>query len=361
MKQEIIIESQQGAYPVLFFPTIDQALSDMDIDTKDYFVIVDENINQIYGRQISKLLNFPTFTVPANENSKTLEVVSTFTTWLISNGATKSSIILAIGGGIIQDIATFTAHIFKRGIKWEFLPTTLLSQSDSCIGAKCGINVPPYKNQIGVLQSPSQVVIVAEFLKTLDKSDHISGYGEILKLSLTPPNAFYEEFHESVTRYGFSLDVVLPILQKSLIAKKAIIEIDEYENDLRRILNYGHSFGHALEAVTNNFVPHGYGVIFGIDLINYLSTQWGGLDNELRLEIRDFIKENFPLDILPRKIAASELIEALKTDKKVTSGKINFAVLSSDRSLTVLPKSIDEELEVLVEKYLNDECIFTFN
>jgi 3-dehydroquinate synthase len=361
MTKEIIIQSQQGDYPVLFCPTIDQAISEMNLLTSDYFVILDENIERIYSKELSKLLIFPTFVVPADENSKTLDFVSKFASWLISNGATKSSVILAIGGGIIQDLATFTAHIYKRGIKWEYLPTTLLSQSDSCIGAKCGINVHPYKNQIGVLQSPSRVVIVADFLKTLDKSDYISGYGEILKLSLTPPNSFYDDFKKTIITNGFTVENVLPILQKSLMSKKAIIEIDEYENDLRRILNYGHSFGHALEAVTRNYVPHGYAVMFGIDLMNYLANKWGVLDDRLRIDIKDFIKNNFPLNILPRHVTASELMAALRTDKKVSSGKINFAVLNSEKMIVVLPKAIDRDLEILVEEYLINECIFALS
>jgi 3-dehydroquinate synthase len=233
-----------------------------------------------------------------------------------------------------------------------------LSQSDSCIGAKCGINVYPYKNQIGVLHSPSRVLIVSEFLNTLEKEDFISGYGEILKLSLTPPGNFFGEFKESITQHGFDVNRVLPLLQRSLNAKKIIIEIDEYENDLRRILNYGHSFGHALEAVTDNEVNHGYGVLFGIELINFLSTKWGYLDQATKSTISDFIRLTFPIDFLPRKISAVELIKALHTDKKVVSGKINFAVLTNEMKLVILPKYIDQELESLVKEFLENECIF---
>lgn len=359
MNNVLKISSHQGEYPVMFYPTIEEALSRWDYKSRDYFVIADEKIFEMYRDHLCEIFNFPTFCIRANENSKTLNEVSIFIEWLISNGATKSSTILAIGGGIIQDIATFTAHVYKRGIKWEYIPTTLLSQSDSCIGAKCGINVHPYKNQIGVLHSPTSVLIVTEFLKTLNRNDFISGYGEIIKLSLTPPNLFYNELQESIRNHGFKIEEVLNLIQLSLNSKKAIIEIDEYENDLRRILNYGHSFGHALEAVSKNQVSHGYAVVFGIDLINYLSTKWGLLDKETYQQIQTFLKENFLINFLPKTLNSYELVEALRTDKKVSSGVINFAVLTSNMNLEVFAQEIDEKLQSLVKDYLENECIFT--
>ncbi len=356
-----MIKSQQGMYPVLFFRSIQESLTEINFNEQDVFLIIDEKVSKLYSQQLDELLSLPTFKVEGNESSKSLDEVSRFVEWLILNGATKSSTILAVGGGIVQDIATFTAHIFKRGIKWEFIPTTLLSQSDSCIGAKCGINVYPYKNQIGVLHSPSRVLIIAEFLTTLARKDYISGYGEILKLSLTPPGHFFSEFQSSISKHGFDVNHVLPLLQRSLSSKKIIIEIDEYENDLRRILNYGHSFGHALEAITDNEVSHGYAVVFGIELINFLATKWGMLDQATRMSISTFIKSSFPTDFLSKEISAGELIQALRTDKKVALGKINFAVLTSEMKLVILPKSIDEELEFLVEEFIKNECVFTTN
>jgi len=358
MTQYLNIESQQGLYPVLFFSNIEELFAEIHFEREDIFIIIDEKVSSVYGAKLQNLLSHPTYKIQASESFKSLEEVSKFVEWLLSKGATKSSTILAVGGGIVQDIATFAAHIYKRGIKWEFLPTTLLSQSDSCIGAKCGINVYPYKNQIGVLHSPSRVFVVSEFLNTLEKEDFISGYGEILKLSLTPPENFFEEFRDSITQYGFDVNRVLPLLQRSLNAKKIIIEIDEYEKDLRRILNYGHSFGHALEAVTDNEVNHGYGVVFGIELINFLSTKWGFLDLATKSAISDLIRLTFPINFLPRKISAAELIQALRTDKKVASGKINFVVLTTEMKLVILPKYIDQELESLVDEYLENECIF---
>jgi 3-dehydroquinate synthase len=359
MNNDLSIKSIQGDYEVRFHEKISDLEFISNPQVLGYFLLVDRKVWKLHLEKIESLSNFPIYLIDANEDSKSLQSVNEFVEWLIANGASKSSTILAVGGGVIQDVATFTAHIYKRGINWKFAPTTLLSQSDSCIGAKCGINVMPYKNQIGVMHSPSKVWIVKEFLETLDDETFKSGFGEVLKLSLTPPHGFYDEFKRELNEIGITRENSLTWINKSLNAKKVIIEIDEYERDLRRILNYGHSFGHALEAVSENSVNHGYGVLFGIDLINYLAVQWGLLDEDRFREIRLTITSNFRTDFLPRNLRTNELIEALKTDKKIASGKIHFAVLNDGMQLEIIPKLIDENLSNLVESYFANECIFT--
>ncbi len=361
MTKDLIIKSSQGDYEVEFHQNLSELNLVSRVLGKELFLIVDKRVWELYSKELGILKEFPIYLVEATEESKSLRGINEFVEWLITNGASKSCTILAVGGGVIQDIATFTSHIYKRGVKWEFMPTTLLSQSDSCIGAKCGINVMPYKNQIGVMNSPSKVWIVQEFLNTLDNETFESGYGEVLKLSLTPPNNFYIDFKEELNEIGISRKNSSKWIYKSLSAKKAIIEEDEYESDLRRILNYGHSFGHALEAISQNSVNHGHGVVFGIDLINFLAFKWGILDEARFKDIRKTISANFRTDFLPKNLQASELLEALKTDKKISSGKIHFAILNDEMKLEIFAQSIDERLLRLVEEYLTNECIFTSN
>jgi 3-dehydroquinate synthase len=359
MNGDLTVKSGQGDYPVHFFTKILEMCESGILEREDYFVFVDEKVMETYRNQLEFLSSYPTYTIKAVEESKTLQGVSDFSDWLISKGATKSSIILAIGGGIIQDVATFTAHIYKRGIAWHYIPTTLLSQSDSCIGAKCGINLMPNKNQLGVMHSPKKVLIVSEFLKSLEFSVFTSGYGEILKLSLTQPNQFYDFFKDTLKNEGIEFSSSLALTKLSLNAKKAVIEEDEYETDLRRILNYGHSFGHALESITHNEVDHGFAVLFGIDIMNSLSVKWGFLDRETKDDIRKTITSYFPLNILPRRVQASELIEVLKSDKKVSKGKMHFAILNAQRALEILPVEIDDKLQSEVAEYLDHDSIFT--
>lgn len=361
MIQKLRIKSKQGDYEVEFCDALDFSHFSLNRKESEYFVLADNSVWNLFSHKLIALDGFPIYLIDSNEESKTLEGVNNFAKWLINNRANKSSTILAIGGGIVQDLATFTAHIFKRGIKWEYFPTTLLSQSDSCIGAKCGINLMPYKNQLGVMHSPKKVWIASEFLETLDDETLMSGFGEILKLSLTPPYRFYSELKTELFKNGINRERTPVWVSKSLRAKQAIIESDEYENDLRRILNYGHSFGHALEAVSENKVSHGYGVLFGIDLINYLANRWGILEKEIYLDIRTTIQSNFSTNFLPAGLTATMLIDALKTDKKISSGFMNFAIMNNSWELVIEPKVINNELQNLVENYLKNECIFTSN
>ncbi|WP_242660687.1 hypothetical protein [Mycobacterium kubicae] len=183
-RDRMIIKSEQGDYPVDFLGDVASVPQIVDADPET-FVIIDESLVDLYGEPLSELLKYPTYPITADEESKTLPGVGLFIDWLLENKATRSARVIAIGGGVVQDVATFACHIYYRGVRWTFVPTTLLSQSDSCIGAKSSINVLPLKNQLGVFHSPSHVVICSEFLTSLPQIEVDSGYGEIYKLALT--------------------------------------------------------------------------------------------------------------------------------------------------------------------------------
>ena len=177
MNNQIIIKSRQGDYKVDFVSSVSE-LSELSV-SNETFLVADALVYDLYSAKLGKLTELPTYLVEATEQTKTIDGVSSLVDWLLQNKATRSANIIALGGGVIQDLVTFTAHIYYRGVSWTFLPTTLLSQSDSCIGAKCGINVLPLKNQLGVLHSPSHIVIFSEFLETLPAIEIVSGFGEI--------------------------------------------------------------------------------------------------------------------------------------------------------------------------------------
>lgn len=354
--KSISIVSAQGDYGVSFHNTISD-LNEKIVKKEDTFFLVDKIVWEIYGKNLDFVNKNNLLLLNGDEDTKTLSGVNHVIEWLNTNGATKSSVLVAVGGGVIQDVTTFVSHVYYRGIKWEYIPTTLLSQSDSCIGAKCGINVLSNKNQVGVLHSPSAVYIVEEFLGTLEKEEFESGFGEIFKLAVTGPNQFWEELKTHLKENKLNSERVLPMTAKSLLAKKVIIEIDEYEKDLRRILNYGHSFGHSLETITKNRISHGYAILFGMDLMNYLGVLWGITDRKFAEEFRGIIQEAFPKFKL-EKIDVIELVNGLKKDKKVISGKINFAIVENVGKIVIVNRAIDKSLELEVEGYLSDVCKF---
>jgi len=352
----ILIKSQQGDYPVDFISK-PSSLTSLLPKSGEIFLLADRLVMDLYKEKLGSLVSFPTFLVDANEETKTLEGVTRLIDWLLEKKATRSSHIIALGGGVIQDLATFTSHIYYRGIKWTFIPTTLLSQSDSCIGAKCGINVLPLKNQLGVLHSPAHVVICSDFLNTLPDVEIDSGYGEIYKLSLTGPEHFFDALALIVASDGHRNPEILEVIRRSLLCKKLVIEEDEYELDSRRILNYGHSFGHALEALTKNEVPHGIAVMWGMDIINFLGVKWGITNPELSKRIRNAMEKSttFSIKNLP---SAAAFVRMLARDKKVENGLMYFAVLHDSGDLRMHPKSLDGDLIHLVQKYLDDSPLF---
>jgi 3-dehydroquinate synthase len=361
IEDKILIKSQQGEYSVYFLHEILELEKLLGTSNDEIFIIADKNVWEIFKESLIKIKHSHLLLLDANEDTKTMEGVTSVLSWLSQNGATKSSIVLAIGGGVIQDLATFTSHIYFRGIKWRYVPTTLLSQADSCIGAKCGINLRSHKNQIGVLHSPSEVYVVEQFLKTLPMEELQSGFGEIYKLSVTGPGNFFEILKKSLKNNGVSTNNIIDLIRLSLISKKHIIEEDEYEKNIRRILNYGHSFGHALESVTKNAVTHGYGVLFGMDLINYLGVKWNLTSKNFYLEFKSLIRTFFSDYKIPVSITAENLLKEVAKDKKILNGKMNFAVLVSPGNLVIVEKDLDDTLEAHVSDYLLNESIFRIN
>ena len=354
----LLVHSRQWNYEVRFEPTVNDALVQALDHLPDVFVVCDENVASLHAAQLTPLLDSrPSYIVAATEETKSLAGVAGLVDWLIANRAVRSSAIVAIGGGCIQDLVSFTAHLYYRGVSWVFLPTTVLSQSDSCIGAKSGINVLPYKNQLGALHSPRRIVISTEFLGTLPDIEIASGYGEIVKLAVTSSRHFLPLLESALVEGGIHNSRILELTRASLAAKQEIIEDDEYEADLRRILNYGHSFGHALEAIAEHQVPHGLGVLWGIDIINWLGVRWGVTSAQLAARLSTLIRGNFDYR-LPVAPTAEALVDMLSRDKKVANGKMHFAVLIDEGSLVVLPRDLDQGLRNLVIEYLETDYVF---
>jgi 3-dehydroquinate synthase len=223
--------------------------------------------------------------------------------------------------------------------------------SDSCIGGKCGINFGEYKNQIGVFYPPKKIFIDIKFLQTLSDEDYINGWGEILKFSLTDGSEFYEEL--KAEHQYIPCDSIAQYIHKGLFVKKKIIEEDEFESDLRRVLNYGHTFGHALEAYTNNVIPHGKAVIWGIDVVNYIAWKEGLISYLTYMDIKNLIKKAFIKEeiIIENPL---RLFKIIKTDKKVKGNTLNFAMLDAPSHLIIYPMEINEILENMFERYVKE-------
>jgi len=190
MPKTVQIKSGQGDYTVNFINDLTLLVEDI-LKLSRSIVVIDRNVSRLYPKLVRPLKKIHyVIEIDATEGEKSLVGVSKVLTFMQKLFITKNNQIIAIGGGIIEDISAFVAHIYNRGMRWIYVPTTLLSMCDSCIGAKVGINFNDNKNQIGFFHSPTNVILYTGFIETLKDGDIISGYGEILKLSLTGPNLF---------------------------------------------------------------------------------------------------------------------------------------------------------------------------
>ncbi|MCR5773774.1 MAG: hypothetical protein K6G42_01695, partial [Lachnospiraceae bacterium] len=294
--------------------------------------VIDKNVYELYKAKFAELDPGKIYLMEAVESKKNMDTVMDIMESWQKLGLRKNWKVVCFGGGITQDVTTIAANLYLRNVEWYFFPTTLLSMSDSCIGGKCGINFNSFKNQIGVFYPPKKIFIDTCFIDSLTHGDYLNGWGEILKFSLTSDAAFFEELKKE--KQYIPCERIGEYIHKGLFVKKVIIEEDEFEHDLRRVLNYGHTFGHALEAYTHNEIPHGQGVIWGMDVVNYIAYKEGLILEEYYLEIKKLIKDSF----LTEEVKVEEpdkLYSIIKTDKKVKGNDIYLAVLDGPSHLIV--------------------------
>ena len=320
--ETMIINSIPENYQVSFKPFLNTFNENM-------VVLVDKNVKELYKINHTKLIE-----VEASETNKSIETVLGITSKLTEFKFTKRDTLVVIGGGIIQDLGAFTCKIFKRGIRWVFYPTTLLSQCDSCIGGKTALNYQNFKNQLAVFSAPNEVIIDTEFLKTLSPEDMTSGYGEIIKIFLTGGQYYLENMDKwSITEN----------IKHALAIKKAVVEADEFEKLERKSLNLGHSFGHVIEPMTNYKIPHGEAVLLGIELVNRLF--------ENNKSISDLIAKHTSFDKI-KNLDPKALTRGLLSDKKVIGNSISLVRLHEPGSIFFSNVEVNSHLENRVHEVL---------
>jgi len=278
-----------------------------------------------------------TYPIVAIEKNKTIETCLELVSFLSENGFNKANTLHVIGGGIIQDIGSFTSAIYKRGIDWILYPSTLLSMCDSCIGGKNGINFKGAKNQLALFSSPKQVVICTKFIDTLEDREIKSGLGEILKLVSMGGKSMIENYC-SVVKNGSvkSTDIYIDLIRDSLCVKKQVIEEDEFELTIRKSLNYGHTIGHALEVMSGHEIPHGEAVAIGMLLVNKMYKFDLDLLNQACYDIID--KDRI------KNLDTSNLRQLILKDKKTFGNKTTFIALKNYGETVFIDEIVDDKL-----------------
>lgn len=345
-----IIEIKSGLYDYMV-----EFVDDFTAKIKEFAettaYVIDKNVYELYEEKFADIEIDKIYLMQADEHHKNMDTVMEIMTFWQRLGVRKDWKVVCFGGGISQDVTTIASNLFLRNVEWFFFPTTLLSMCDSCIGGKCGINFGKYKNQIGVFYPPRKIFIDIGFINTLSGPDYINGWGEILKFSLTGGISFYEQLKRE--KQYIPCERIEEYIHKGLLVKKIIIEEDEFEANLRRVLNYGHTFGHALEAYTRNEVPHGKAVIWGIDVANYIAWKEKLITEEFYLDVKKLIKKAF----IPEEIVIEEadtLFEIIKTDKKVKGNAVCLALPDAPGHLIIYPMNIDSGLKGLLKAYIEE-------
>lgn len=340
----ININSSTKIYKVLFSKKIKLN------NKKNYFFIVDD----FFIKNKISSLNFPknkTIYVKASEKNKSYDNISNIISKLLKKNIDKSSTIICVGGGIMQDISSFISFILFRGIEWVFIPTTLLSQGDSCIGSKIAINHKLTKNLLGGYYPPNKVILNSSFLDTLPLTQIYSGLGEIAHYYYLSNKKNYSYFKENVNKFNNNISInYAKIIEKSLLIKKHYIEKDEFENKERIYLNYGHTFGHAIESISNFKIPHGIAVSMGMHIANYISYKFG------YFKVNELLEYQNPLEIIFKKynnfsFSPQILMKKILQDKKVINNKARIIILKKIGSPIIKEFKKNSSLLFLLKEY----------
>ena len=328
--------------------------TDFNTYLKNYtkiFVLTDDIVKELCFNKFveifapEKELNL--ITIEHGEINKTLDSCSKIWSELSKKNADRKSLLINLGGGVITDMGGFCASVFKRGIDFINIPTTLLSQVDASVGGKTGIDFNGLKNNIGVFSDPIAVYINTTFLKTLDHNNMISGYAEMLKHSLIKSEALFEDLK---TLDLNNLEKLADYIYQSVQIKYEVVKADPFEKNIRKVLNLGHTLGHGVESsfLKKKVFLHGEAVAIGLIGALYLSAKFKGFDKKKLNEITAFIisiygKHDIDLD------EVEKILGFMKNDKKNSQDKINFVLLNNfgDYCLDVAidKKSIEDAID----------------
>ncbi|MDR2979231.1 MAG: 3-dehydroquinate synthase [Bacteroidales bacterium] len=293
-----------------------------------FFVLLDENVYKHHEKQLENIDDrFYIYRFHSAESSKTLSEVSMIMSRLIDQGFSKDDLIVNVGGGIVCDVGGFVASTYKRGIRFINVPTTLLAMIDAAHGGKNGVNHDHIKNCIGTIQLPEQVIIESDFLDTLPESELLNGFGELIKYALIADRTMWTEIRQlfKLTRENISPAWIFRCIE----IKNELVTKDLHDKNERRILNFGHTVGHALESfcsIQNRPLSHGHAVALGICYESHISHLHNLIGKEEIDEIKNTIFRFFPpLEISPNSFP--EIYALMKQDKKNSGNKLNMTLL----------------------------------
>lgn len=350
MSESLTIQSHTGPYTAFFDEGGFASLAERDPAATHY--LVDGRVADLHADELAVVLESPSvLRIDATERAKSLEEFPDYVRHLVGHGVRRGHVLVAIGGGILQDITCFLAATLLRGLEWRFFPTTLLAQADSCIGSKSSINVGDIKNILGTFTPPAEVVVVPHVLETLDEEDRRSGIGEMLKVHAIDGPASFDAIAGDYDRLLSDRPTLARYIRRSLEIKKQLIEVDEFDRGPRNVMNYGHSFGHAIESATHFGVPHGIAVTIGMDMANWTAGQ---LDAQTRAHFERMhptLAANYR-GYEDTEIPVDSLLSALSKDKKNRGATLRLVLPDRDGRIRLQDQVLDTQFEEICTAYL---------
>ena len=326
---------------------LDEILSDY-VNSK-IFLITNDTIEKIYGQMIDDQFtsrpNMKMWVLPDGEKTKNQDTINSIYDFLSEEKANRKSILISLGGGVLGDMVGFAAATYMRGIAYIQIPTTLLSQVDSSVGGKTGINHPTGKNLIGAFKQPLQTIIDVNFLKTLPDREFISGYGELIKHGFIRDIGLFNILAETNwQKLKTDPDLLVDVIFRSCSVKAGVVMVDEKESNLRAILNFGHTLGHFIETLTDYLkFSHGEAVIIGMDFASWWSVQQGYLSDADYHLIHNHLNSLGIKKEIPE-VTKTQFQEIIEHDKKALEEGIRFIGLKAIGDAIIFDKITSESL-----------------
>lgn len=290
--------------------------------------VIDKRVYELYKNCFSELKTEQLYLMEAKEQNKVIDTALDICERMTEIPAKRNAVLVSVGGGIVQDVTGFVANVLYRGIKWIFVPTTLLASCDSCIGGKTSLNYKKYKNLLGTFYPPDEVHICSKFYSTLSDLDFMSGLGEVVKFNLMAGENGLEAIEKNIDNLLCRQeDVVDAFVLKGLQFKKQFIEIDEFDKGERIKLNFAHTFGHAIEVISNYVVPHGMAVAIGMIMANFISVKRGILDENYANRCQEVLLKVINVDSSLLDVSLDEYIKVMRKDKKQTSDSLTAVLM----------------------------------
>ncbi|MDD6762699.1 MAG: 3-dehydroquinate synthase [Clostridiales bacterium] len=321
------------SYDICFTDSFDPLVSSLkEINApKKLLIVTDTNVRDLYADEVNNILtaagyDSAVYAFPAGEENKSMDSILGICGACIEHGLDRKSMILALGGGVVGDMAGFAAAIYMRGINFVQIPTTLLSQSDSSVGGKTGIDFMESKNILGAFHQPKLVYINVSVLKTLPHIQFVSGMGEVIKHGIIRDADFYAFIKENKELIkALDSTTLIKTVKRNCEIKAEVVEQDEKENALRAILNFGHTIGHAAESALNFTTTHGECVGIGMAAVSHIAVN-RGLISEAVLEDIEATLSGYDFRVRMELPPSEAIYEFMQKDKKKSDGKLTFVL-----------------------------------